>query len=365
MSNLTSNPWIWLVAVVGFLMVMKKDEKVHAPKKKRNPGRLFHDAKMREYSELAGRATDPELKKYYKYIAAREEYNAGMSQNNPALPFDSQFGKRQISIINPVGSCDPRLTNPTTTGHYNGFFIPDKNSKLGSIWNFALPRGRPNDTGGNGTCVNASPWCSAACYGKGGQYMMHAVSEGDPSLTSWYGENLKLSKASDFSERMIATLGILEKKNHPRVMRLHPVGDFYSIKYIKDWIAIAKAKLADKSGWKFYTYTRTWQRSSFLPYLNELRHLDNFNLLASTDASLPPNASIKGWQQCGVDVSYDRSGVPCMHDVNGTLCLNCGICYRKGSPSLFIKAHSLTEVGKKANAFWVAKRKAKYGFNPR
>jgi hypothetical protein len=284
--------------------------------------------------------------------------------DNPALPFDPMFGKtkEQISRLNPVGACDPTMVNPSPgSSHHNGFFIPDNNTKLGKIWNFGLPRGLPKDTGGKGTCVAASPWCRAACYGKGGQYQMHSISRGDPSLSEWYGGNFKMSKLPDFPERMIATLTMLGKKSHPRVMRLHPVGDFYSIKYIKDWITIARAM----PDWKFYTYTRTWRVKAFLPYLNELRSVPNFNLLASTDPSLPPSPMIADWQECGVNVTYKRGGVPCRHDTRGTKCIDCGICYEKGMPSLFIKAHSLNSVGKEVDALWTAKRIARFGFNPK
>lgn len=290
---------------------------------------------------------------------AYKRYNE--KRANPALMFDGQFGKADKSLPNP-GACGlgMRIGERASNPMYGDFLLTEKNMKTGPLWNYSLPRGLPRETGG--TCLGATPWCRACCYGSAGSYAQHMEAKRDPSLGKVYGVNYRMAKTPDFARRMINTINLLEgHKTHPKVMRVHVLGDFFSIPYIQGWTEVAKAK----RNWKFYAYTRMWRFSKFLPALNALRKQPNFNLLASTDPSTGPGPS--GWQESGIDVAYRGKGAVCPHYASGrvTTCLACGQCIDKNRPSVILPAHSLTKIGGVIHKDLTAKRIEKYGFNPK
>jgi hypothetical protein len=189
---------------------------------------------------------------------------------------------------------------------------------------------------------------------------------GDLSVSKVYGANYKAARKAIGNPNAFANimLGALEKlgrrKNHPKVMRVHVLGEFFHPDYIRAWINIAQAA----PDWNFYAYTRTWKIKSFIPLLDQLRRQPNFNLLLSTDPSTGP--ALPGWKECGVDVTYNRQGKRCDHDIDkNTTCYACGKCWKPNGPSVFIPVHGIEKKTKSIHEQMTTERKAKYGFNPR
>jgi hypothetical protein len=96
---------------------------------------------------------------------------------------------------------------------------------------------------------------------------------------------------------------ILSKRKRSTV-RIHAAGDFFSRKYIRDWIRIVSACPDDD----FYVYTRSWTDPKMLPVLVLLARLPNIQLWFSYDKSMDPPPRIKGIKVCYL--SMDDSDVP-------------------------------------------------------
>ena len=161
-------------------------------------------------------------------------------------------------------------------------FISFGNPKIGKMLNFSLPRE---------TCVCATKWCRENCYGM--RRLYRAL-----ELEKIYECNYILSRSREFPEIMIHILRGMRRKI--KIMRVHTVGDFYSKAYVEKWIRIA-SELPD---WRFYCYTRAWQRKKIREKLEELRSLDNFVVYASTDpyTGEPP----EGWLEAGIEKCYRK-----------------------------------------------------------
>ena len=121
------------------------------------------------------------------------------------------------------------------------------------FWNFNLPPGK--------TCPGAGGcFTSKICFGLQGRYLFSNVVES-------MEENLRLTKQDDFVERMDSEVKWrnknARKKGNEMFVRVHDVGDYYSIEYARKWIEIA-ARNPDVI---FYSYTKS------VPFWNEL--IDN------------------------------------------------------------------------------------------
>ena len=119
------------------------------------------------------------------------------------------------------------------------------------FWNWNLPPVK--------TCPGAGD-CTKICFGLQGHYV-------GPSVKASMEENLRLSKQDDFVERMSSeiTWRALNamKRGKKMYVRVHDVGDYYSIDYARKWIEIAK----QNPDVTFYSYTKS------VPMWNEL--IDN------------------------------------------------------------------------------------------
>jgi hypothetical protein len=135
------------------------------------------------------------------------------------------------------------------------------NSKLGKqVYHFSLPA--------HFTCPGETDACASVCYAKNGFYNMDNVKKS--LLTS-----LKRSKRADFVAKMIEAIG----RRKIDVLRIHVSGDFYSAKYVRKWLAIAKRY----PNIKFYAYTRSWRVKRIVKALIALAALPNVHLWWSVD----------------------------------------------------------------------------------
>ncbi|QDU21809.1 GP88 family protein [Urbifossiella limnaea] len=138
------------------------------------------------------------------------------------------------------------------------------NLKLGGrrIWGFALPSGTP------AVCPGMSPTCSGCCYAA-------AVERYRPAAAAKYRRNLRASRRRGFVRRLVAFL----VAHRIRVVRVHTGGDFYSPRYARKWLAVARRA----PGVTFFGYTRGWRVPAIKAVVNRLAALPNFVVWYSCD----------------------------------------------------------------------------------
>ncbi len=196
--------------------------------------------------------------------------------------------------------------------------ISKQNTKLGKIPSFSLPT--------ISTCPGATSWCSKACYAA-------KVERIYKNAKKSYEENYKATEEASFVDQMDIVIKKLLAKNI-LTMRLHVSGDIFSIKYVYDLIKIAK----NNPTMKFYSYTRSWRLSNFLPHLEILRSQPNVELFASLDDEilalkiLPPNTwrvSYVGLHDINMFSSLvSRQTIICPNQVHKKmLCDTCKFCF--------------------------------------
>lgn len=138
------------------------------------------------------------------------------------------------------------------------------NRKLGGdlIWGFALPSGIPE------VCVGMTPTCQTHCYAiRYAQYRSSAQAK--------YQRNLELSKLADFAQRMRYCI----INNDVKVVRIHTGGDFYSVRYIRQWLKV----IAWLPHVQFFTYSRCWRIPALKPVIDEMAAFSNARLWYSCD----------------------------------------------------------------------------------
>jgi len=115
-----------------------------------------------------------------------------------------------------------------------------------SLYNFGIPAFR-SDTGLI-TCPAAGS-CKIGCYAQQGAYVFGNVRP----VFEW---RLKVTQSDEFISMMQAELDDAKRRAHKRrkrvVIRIHDSGDFYSVPYLKRWLAIMDAN----KDVEFYAYTK-------------------------------------------------------------------------------------------------------------
>ncbi len=156
------------------------------------------------------------------------------------------------------------------------------NSKVG--WAFSLPRSK--------TCINATPTCKKVCYGNGIRYQSDAqkakrernyrtveflLKEGGPELLA---ENLSML-VDQARPRDWLTARITESKTViPWTLRIHDVGDAYSVDYVQAWLLVAQKQ----PSCSFWFYTRSFIDEELFAALTELAALPNCQGWLSVDS---------------------------------------------------------------------------------
>ena len=130
------------------------------------------------------------------------------------------------------------------------------NRKLGGrrIWGFGLPSGTPD------ACPGRSTTCRAHCYAA-------AVERYRPAAAALYRRNLARSRRHDFARRVRAFL----VAHAVAVVRVHTGGDFYSARYARAWLRVARRSPRVT----FYFYTRSWRVPAIRPVVEEMAALPN------------------------------------------------------------------------------------------
>ncbi len=156
------------------------------------------------------------------------------------------------------------------------------NSKVS--WAFSLPR--------SSTCVMATDVCKRLCYGKGIRYQSQAqkakrqrnfrtaellLEKGGPELLA---QNLVSIIDQVRPADWLAATITGEPTATPWTLRIHDVGDFYSVPYIHAW----KLAAAQRPGCSFWFYTRSFREQLLLDAMTELASLANCQGWLSIDS---------------------------------------------------------------------------------
>lgn len=147
-----------------------------------------------------------------------------------------------------------------------------QNTTFKKIFNWTIPALITRD--GFKTCPMAGN-CATGCYAKMGAYIW-------PKVYEKHESNLKLT----FSDEFINVMDIEIKKTKADLIRIHDAGDFYSLDYLKKWIAIIELNPSVK----FYAYTK------MIELIKSVKLPDNLVIIFS----------LGGKQDFLIDQSIDR-----------------------------------------------------------
>lgn len=164
----------------------------------------------------------------------------------------------------------------------------DGNDKVGRALVFNLPVRK--------TCPGSTLFCRSYCYGDWG---MNAW----PSTRRRHEANYRASLRSDFVTRAVAELRAARRLTD--LCRVHSVGDFYDVAYVRKWFDIAT--VADDV--TFWCYTRSWRVSALLPELERLATLENVWLWLSADFMTGPPPDV-AWARGVAWMQYTGERLP-------------------------------------------------------
>lgn len=178
------------------------------------------------------------------------------------------------------------------------------------------------------TCPSASTWCLKSCY--------NADERKEKFPLDLWHKNLLYFKQEE-NELQAILLNTLLQPDKRIAVRIHSSGDFFSVKYIDFWTKI----ISQTPNVRYWSYTRSWTDSALLNRLEILKSLDNIQLFASWDKTMP--APPKGWRKSFV---YDNltinpvDGIVCPEQ-NGSVpnCATCNYCITKKHGDIYFILH--------------------------
>lgn len=156
------------------------------------------------------------------------------------------------------------------------------NSKVG--WAFSLSRSE--------TCINATEICKTLCYGNGIRYQSEPqrakrrrnyrtvqllLQEGGPELLA---ENLLMLVDQARPRDWLAARVRGTRPAIPWTIRIHDVGDFFSVPYVQAWQKVVNSR----AQCSFWFYTRSFLDEGIFEALCELAALTNCQGWLSVDS---------------------------------------------------------------------------------
>ena len=200
--------------------------------------------------------------------------------------------------------------------------ISKRNTKIGKIASLSLPTKK--------TCIGMTEWCGENCYAERAEIQY-------PAVLPSYVRNLEASRLSNFARMTTMEIQALPKSYN--LFRIHVAGEFYSVQYIKSWIAIVKAN----PQMAFYSYTRSWRVPHLVPYLKKLASLANMSLLCSTDIdTFNAGESVpQGMREAYAgDIQPDKSVLCLVQSKKSPSCEACKLCTKPGLKSkIYFSTH--------------------------
>jgi len=217
-----------------------------------------------------------------------------------------------------------------------------KNGKTPAIANtFGLPAGK------DFSCPGATSICESVCYAGKLEKLYKGVKA--VLLHNW-----ELLRNADMDtmlllidEMIVDFIADCEKKNAPKLFRIHWDGDFFSETYTHAWRLI----IMNHPDVKFWVYTRVKSSAEIL------QGLENLSVYYSTDSEnkdIAQELSGKGVKLAYLATTFamakedmlnliGKSGVKCPENnkkiplisVNGSACVTCGQCVHERNDILF------------------------------
>jgi len=188
--------------------------------------------------------------------------------------------------------------------------ISDGNMKLGALPSFSISTEACDLIPGP-----EAQGCKAHCYAKKLERIY-------PSARARYKTNFADSQLPTFVSTMNTEIKAHKKLQKIGIMRVHVAGDFYSQKYVDDWMEIARAN----PNVSFYAYTKAFN-------LDFSARPDNFVMKLSDDKNLWPNEHSRFDGVARVyepDQPCPKGFVPCgSQRVKGMTCAQCRLCTGK------------------------------------
>ena len=157
-----------------------------------------------------------------------------------------------------------------------------KNSKVGPA--FSLSR--------SSSCINKTALCERVCYGNGIRY--RSVGQTEKRMRNYKTAEFLIQHGGSklLAENLVAVvdqarpidyLAAMITKTEtaiPWTLRIHDVGDFYSVNYVNAWVLTAK----QRPNCRFWFYTRSFVEPELFEALSEFAALDNVSGFLSLDS---------------------------------------------------------------------------------
>jgi len=217
-----------------------------------------------------------------------------------------------------------------------------KNGKTPTIANtFGLPAGKSY------SCPNQTSICAKVCYAGKLEKVYKGVR--DNLLHNWelLKDANKETMVSLLNEMIVDFKNDCDKKDAPKLFRIHWDGDFFSDEYAYAW----KSVIENHSDVKFWVYTRVPTAAIIL------NNIDNLSLYFSTDSENTDHA--KNLNVLGIKLAYladtfaigqadmkamigkvgamcpeNRKQIPLISQ-QGSACVSCGLCIDNKANILF------------------------------
>jgi ferredoxin len=217
-----------------------------------------------------------------------------------------------------------------------------KNGKTPTIANtFGLPAGKSY------SCPNQTSICAKVCYAGKLEKVYKGVR--DNLLHNWelLKDANKETMVSLLNEMIVDFKNDCDKKDAPKLFRIHWDGDFFSDEYAYAW----KSVIENHSDVKFWVYTRVPTAAIIL------NNIDNLSLYFSTDSENTDHA--KNLNVLGIKLAYladtfaigqadmkamigkvgamcpeNRKQIPLISQ-EGSACVSCGLCIDNKANILF------------------------------
>ena len=150
-----------------------------------------------------------------------------------------------------------------------------------------------------------------------------------------YGNNMpvahRFTANNNLMKQLDNELNLLSKKHNEGILiRLHVVGDFYSVKYVKFW----KKMLSKYSNISIFGYTARTPYSSIGKEIVNLRNKiwDRFSVRFSNSVmELSANSE---------DLLNSKQGIICPEQLDKTKnCASCGLCWNDRVDNIIFKTH--------------------------
>jgi len=171
-------------------------------------------------------------------------------------------------------------------------------------------------------CPSKSEWCMKKCYGiYNNRKIFNCSEKSNLMVKAAYYSHLSNTNPEKLSKVLIRTFN----KSGYYIFRIHVDGDFFTVGQIEAYIsAIKRCKHV-----KVFFFTRSWNNSELLPYLNKLKSLPNVKGFASVDFSMdkqPPS----DWLSASIVGHFNNVGIVCPEQLKKVEnCIRCGICFNK------------------------------------